>query len=97
MVDYAKELIRVLDAQDAVNRSVVRAMEAMALQADKYDAEIALLEDQVAALDLALNKVESRLEIRDRHAAERQHGSRAGLEPQTGGTAGDWQTPTTRT
>ena len=40
----------VLDGQSEVNRSVVRALEAIALQADKYDAQIAVLEGHIAVL-----------------------------------------------
>lgn len=54
--DIWTRVIALVDAQTGVNEAVAKALRAMALTADRYDAEIAELREEVASLGLRLDR-----------------------------------------
>ena len=61
-------LMRVLDGQDRVNDGLLSALESLALQADKYDAQISGLTDSVATMQREILRLRGDVELLERKA-----------------------------
>lgn len=77
-MDVDTAILAVLETQANLNDTVTRALESLALQADKYDAQITGLRDEVTLLRRELDELHSRVSVVERNAMVERRQRRLG-------------------